>query len=217
MSRYYPMLVDLAGRRCLVVGGGPVAERKVRALLDAGAEVVVVSPTLTPDLRRLKRQGRVVHRPRPYRPGDLAGSLLVFGATDDPEVNGRLAEEAKAAGILANLADSRASSTFLVPAVITRGDLVIAISTGGDSPALAMKIREKLESIFGEEYGELMKVLDRVRKRAMRQVVDPGRRRALFERAVASDLLRLIRAGDAVAIDRAVEELFEEPASGLTR
>jgi precorrin-2 dehydrogenase/sirohydrochlorin ferrochelatase len=135
----------------------------------------------------------------------------VFGATDDPEVNGHLADEAKAAGVLANLADSPSSSTFLVPAVLTRGNLVIAISTGGDSPGLARKIREDLESVYGDEYAELLKVLGRVRERAMREVADPGRRRALLERAVEADLLTLIRTGDALGIERTVKGLFDEP------
>ncbi len=209
MSQYYPMMVDLAGRRCLVVGGGPVAERKVRALVEAGAEVVVVSPTLNPGLKGLKREGRIVHRPRRYRVGDLAGSFLVFGATGDPEVNGRLADEAKAAGVLANLADSPASSAFLVPATLRRGDLVIAISTEGNSPALARKIKEDLESVYGEEYAELLKVLEQVRERAMREVVDPARRRTLFERAIESDLLRLIRTGDAAGVEKTVKGLFD--------
>lgn len=209
MSQYYPMMVDLAGRRCLVVGGGPVAERKVRALVEVGAEVIVVSPTLNPGLKGLKREGRIVHRRRRYRAGDLARSFLVFGATNDPEVNGRLADEAKTAGVLANLADSPASSTFLVPATLRRGDLVIAISTEGNSPALARKIREDLESVYGEEYAELLRVLEQVRERAMREVADPGRRRTLFERAIESDLLRLIRTGDAAGVEKTVKGLFD--------
>lgn len=217
MGKYYPMMVDLAGRRCLVVGGGQVAERKVRALVEAGAEVVVVSPALIPGLEDLKREGRIVHRARSYRPGDVAGSLLVFGATDDRETNGRLADEAKAAGVLANLADSPASSTFLVPAALTRGNLVIAISTGGDSPALARKIREDLESVYGEEYAGLLKVMEQVRERAKREVADPERRRALFERAVESDLLERIRAGDAAGVERTVEALFSSPPDSPDR
>lgn len=217
MGRYYPLMVDLTGRRCLVVGGGVVAERKVRALLEAGGEVLVVSPVLTPGLEALKREGRIVHLARPYQPGDLAGSFLVFGATDDHRVNRRLADEAKAAGVLANMADSPTSGTFLAPAVLTRGDLVIAISTGGDSPALARKIREDLESVYGEEYAELLNVLERVRERAKREVADQGRRRALLERAVESDLLRVIRTGDVAGVERIVEGLFDGPPDSLNR
>ena len=217
MGRYYPLMVDLTGRRCLVVGGGEVAERKVRALLEAGGEVLVVSPALTPGLEALKREGRIVHLARPYQPGDLAGSFLVFGATDDHRVNRRLADEAKAAGVLANMADSPTSGTFLAPAVLTRGDLVIAISTGGDSPALARKIREDLESVYGEEYAELLNVLEQVRERAKREVADQGRRRALLERAVESDLLRVIRAGDVAGVERIVEGLFDGPPDSLSR
>ncbi len=217
MGRYYPLMVDLTGRRCLVVGGGVVAERKVRALLEAGGEVLVVSPVLAPGLEALKREGRIVHLARPYQPGDLAGSFLVFGATDDHRVNRRLADEAKAAGVLANMADSPTSGTFLAPAVLTRGDLVIAISTGGDSPALARKIREDLESVYGEEYAELLNVLERVRERAKREVADQGRRRALLERAVESDLLRVIRTGDVAGVERIVEGLFDGPPDSLNR
>ncbi len=217
MGRYYPMMVDLVGRRCLVVGGGAVAERKVRALLEAGGEVMVVSPTLSPDLKALKREGRIVHLARPYELGDLAGSFLVIGAADDRDVNSRLADEAESAGVLANVADSPSASTFLVPAVLTRGDLVIAVSTGGDSPALARKIKEDLESLFGEEYAEMLTVLERIRERAKREVADPGRRRALFERAVKANLLSLIRSRDAAGIERIVEGLFNGPQENLSR
>jgi len=209
MGRYYPLMVDLTGRRCLVVGGGVVAERKVRALLEAGGEVLVVSPALTPGLEALKREGRIVHLARPYQPGDLAGSFLVFGATDDHRVNRRLADEAKAAGVLANMGDSPTSGTFLAPAVLTRGDLVIAISTGGGSPALAKKLRQRLEQTIGPEYEAYLTALRLLRERARRAIADPRARQAVFRRAVESDLFERAARGDAAGVAACIEGLLQ--------
>ena len=131
MPNYYPMMVDLTGRRCLVVGGGRVAERKVALLIECGASVEVVSPATTPKLAALASTGAIRLAQRAVRSTDLPGAFLVFVATDDPEINRAVAAKAHEAGGLVNVADAPESCGFLVPSVVRRGDLTISISTGG--------------------------------------------------------------------------------------
>ena len=142
--RYYPALLDLQGVSCLVVGGGQVGERKVKTLLDCGAIVHLVSPELTPFLEEAVNQGRLRLRASSFAPAQLEGMFLVIGATDDPEVNRMISAEARSRRLLCNIVDRPRECSFIVPAIVRRGDLVIAVSTGGRSPALAKKIREDL-------------------------------------------------------------------------
>jgi siroheme synthase-like protein len=140
VSRYYPIFLDLQGRKAVVVGGGRVAARKAAGLAEAGAQVFVIAPGLSPELHGYRAERRA------YRSGDLKGAALAFAATNDRSVNHAVAEEAQRRRIPVNVADSREESTFLVPARITRGNLQIAISTGGQDPRLAKSLRQKLES-----------------------------------------------------------------------
>lgn len=149
--RYYPIFLDVCGRRVVVIGGGKVAERKVRKLLRAGARVRVISPELTPGLERLAAASRIRVSRRQYRSGELGrkranrrSPLLVFAATDDPAVQRAVRHDATAAGALVNLADRAEGSDFIVPASLTRGDLHIAISTSGTDPGLARFLRQQL-------------------------------------------------------------------------
>lgn len=209
MPPLYPMMVDLRGRRCLVVGGGAVASRKVAALLRAGAAVTVVSPALSPALARLAAGGRVSHRARPYRGSDLRGAWLAIGATDDPDVNARLGAEAARRGILVNVADAPRLCAFQVPSVVRRGDLTIAISTGGTSPALARRIRQDLEAIYPPGFGRFLGAMRRLRRRAQRELPDARARRAVFALALDSELRRASESGRRGAVDRAIDQLFE--------
>jgi uroporphyrin-III C-methyltransferase/precorrin-2 dehydrogenase/sirohydrochlorin ferrochelatase len=161
---YYPLFVDLADRACLVVGGGDIAEGKVQGLLGAGAHVTVVSPTLITSLADAARAGRIDHRPRTYRDGDLAGFALAFAATGDPTVNGAVAAEGCRRGVWVNAVDDPAHCDFIVPAVLRRGALTVAVSTGGASPALARAVREELEQHFGDDYAALVDVAGEVRR-----------------------------------------------------
>ena len=142
---YYPAFLDLRGRNCLVVGGGIIAERKVESLVECGARVMVVTREATNELAGLAQSSIIELRLRDYASDDLAGMFLVVAATDDPAVQARIGTEAKERGLLVNVVDDPANCTFIVPAVSRRGELAIAISTGGRSPALAARIREKLE------------------------------------------------------------------------
>jgi precorrin-2 dehydrogenase/sirohydrochlorin ferrochelatase len=173
----YPVnLVGLEHRACLVVGGGAVARRKVEGLLAAGARPRVVATEAAAELASLAERGVVDLALRPYEAADLEGAFLVIAATDDPELNRSIAAEAMARGALVNAVDDADASNFIVPAVVRRGELTIAVSTGGASPALARRLREKLEAQFGPEYEQLVGLLAELRPEIMGQCA-PGRPR----------------------------------------
>jgi precorrin-2 dehydrogenase/sirohydrochlorin ferrochelatase len=156
----YPIFLDLSGRRCVVVGGGEVASRKARKLLQARAEVVVISPEITPELGSVAVE---VHR-RLYEEGDLDNAYLAFAATDSREVNAAVAREAKERGIPVNVADKPSEGDFALPSTLRRGRLQVAVSTGGASPALARRIKDELEESFGPEWSGLVEELHAARR-----------------------------------------------------
>ena len=156
----YPIFLDLSGRRCVVVGGGEVASRKARKLLQARAEVVVISPEITPGLESIAVE---VHR-RPYKKGDLEGAYLAFTATDSREVNAGVAREAKERHIPVNVADRPSECDFALPSTLRRGRLQVAVSTGGASPALGRRIKDELEEVFGPEWAGLVEELHAARR-----------------------------------------------------
>jgi precorrin-2 dehydrogenase/sirohydrochlorin ferrochelatase len=161
----YPVFVDLAGRACVVIGGGPVAEGKVHGLLAAGATVTVVSPALTPALADAAGAGQIAHRRRLYQDGDLAGGIaLAFAAAGDVAVNAAVLAEGRRRGVWVNAADDPAHCDFILPSVLRRGALAVAVSTGGASPALARAVRKELEQVLGDEYAALVDVAAEVRR-----------------------------------------------------
>lgn len=160
----YPVNLILTGRRCLVVGGGRVAERKVSALLESGASVTLVSPALTADLAGWSARQKLVHLPKPFEAGDAAGYFLVICATDSPEINEQAALEAKRTGALVNVVDNPSLCDFTLPARLQRGGLSIAVSTGGQSPALARELRNELAETYGPEYAEYLEIAGRLRR-----------------------------------------------------
>jgi uroporphyrin-III C-methyltransferase/precorrin-2 dehydrogenase/sirohydrochlorin ferrochelatase len=194
--RYYPVLLDLADRSCVVVGGGAVAEGKVAPLVAAGARVTVIAPTLTPALAAQHRAGRFAHLGREYRQGDLAGAFLVIGATDDPDVNHAVHAEAVSAGALINVVDDVPYCGFILPSVLRRGDLTVAVSSAGHAPALAVRVRERLERELGDEYGRFLELAAELRAPLARAVPDFQQRKAIWYRLVDSDVLALLRAGE---------------------
>ena len=160
----FPLFVELSGRPCVVLGGGAVAERKVESLLATGALVTVVSPSLTPALTALVSAGRIVHVARGYMPGDLAGASLAFAATDDGVINAAVAEEGRERGVWVNAADDPAHCDAILPAVVRRGPITVAIGTGGASPALARAVRERVELLLPEAYGALAEIAGTARR-----------------------------------------------------
>lgn len=182
MASLFPMFVKLAGRRCLVVGGGPVAEGKVEGLLASGANLVVVAPEVTEKIATWNRQHRLTWHARRFQPSDLDGSFLVIAATGVDAVNESVFREAEARGILCNAVDEPERCHFYYPAVVCRGALQIAISTGGLSPALASRLRQELEEQFGPEYERWLEELGVLRQKAFALRADPRRRTRLLHR-----------------------------------
>lgn len=211
MRKFYPMMVDLRGKRCLVVGGGAVAERKVALLVECGGQVEVVSPKATARLTALASSRRIRLRRRPVRPSDVPGAFVVVAATDDPRVNRAVSEWVKRAGGLVNVADDPLTCSFLVPSVIRRGDLTVAISTGGGSPALAKKLRQRLEQTIGPEYEAFVAALRLLRERARQTIADPKERQAIYRRAVGSDLFEAAARGDAAGVAARIKDLVTLP------
>jgi len=193
----YPVNLNLSGRQCLVVGGGNVAERKAAALLDSGACVTLISPEVTPNLLAWVSQGRLIHCPRVYATGDAKGYMLVMCATDSPAVNEQAAMEAKQSGALVNVADTRALCDFTLPARLQRGGLSIAVSTGGQSPALARELRNELSGKYGPEYADYLEIASRLRREWQGTCVSSDERCQRWEEMKGFDpeVLELLRQG----------------------
>jgi precorrin-2 dehydrogenase/sirohydrochlorin ferrochelatase len=168
-SSYPIVLTDLSMARCVVIGGGAVAERKARQLIEAGARPTVISPAISEALAGWREAGQLEHIARAYAEGDLAGAALVIAATDDAAVNGLAAAEARRLGVLANIADDPGAGSFHTVATVRRGDLLISVSTGGASPGLAARLRRELEERYGPEYAELTRDAAARRPKAVRQ------------------------------------------------
>lgn len=208
----YPIvLTQLERVRCVVVGGGEVAARKVRALLDSGANVTVISPALQPQLAEWHAAGRIVHAARPYQAGDLTDAFLVIAATDRREVNAAVAAEAREHGLLCNIADDPGDSTFHTLGSVMRGDVLLAVATGGDSPALAAHIRRKLEATFGPEYGVLAQRLGALR-REIGPTLSPAARTQLWRALASDEVLEWLRSGDEARLERYIDTLVAELA-----
>ena len=203
----YPVgLTGLRERACIVVGGGTVAQRKVAGLLACGAHVTVVSPALTARLRGWAAAGRVLHLARPYQPGDLAGAFLAIAATGDPTVNAAVWREAERSGVLASCVDDPSRSHFVAPAVLRRGELVIAIATGGRSPALAAELRRMLARSIGREHGSLVRLAGDLRPRSKAL---PRVQRRVFARALLEgNTLGLLATGKNVAARAEAETIL---------
>jgi precorrin-2 dehydrogenase len=202
----YPALLILDGQPCVVVGGGVIAARKVEALESAGARVRVIAPELTPELEALAERDRIDPVRRAYQPGDLEEAFLVIAATDDPQVNTRVWEEARERGQLINSVDDVPHCNFFVPAVVRRGDLTLAVSTNGKSPAMAGRIRRELEERYGEPYAPLLTLLGEMRALIADRIPDFQRRKDVWYRLVDADLLeRMAQAGPSAARERALE------------
>ncbi len=194
-QEFYPMFLNISGKRCVVVGGGRVALRKVRALIEHGASVEVISPTLCPELNKLAETSEIKLLRRQYQAGDLKRALLAIAATDDKDINQQVVKEAKGKAVLVNAVDDLENSDFIVPSYARRGDITIAVSTAGRSPALARKIRTKLEKELGDEYASLVSLIGEVRAEAKRQGIKITGDD--WQEALDLDLLaRLLKRGD---------------------
>ncbi len=191
--KYYPVFLNLQGKLCAVVGGGRVAERKVQGLLRAGAKVKVISPRLTKRLVKLKEQGKIIGHSRNFRPADLKNAYLAIAATNDHYVNEKVYKQAMIQKIPVNVVDDPKQSSFIVPSLVKRGDIILAISTSGRSPALARFLRRKLEKDLGPEYSRLGKFLGILRNWLLSRPTESRERHRLFSLLASERSLDLIR------------------------
>lgn len=192
----------------MVIGGGAVAERKAMTLLDAGAAVRVIAPRVTAALRALAAAGRIQRVARRYRPGDLAEAYVVIAATDDGAVNQAVWREAQAAGVLVNAVDDVACSSFIAPALVQRGALTIAVSTGGVAPAYAARVRAALERQYGDECAAFLELMAGLRERIKTTCADPEARKELMYLLVDSEIIDLLRGGDQAAAAALAERII---------
>ena len=193
---YYPIFLDLDNQKVIVVGGGEVAERKIRTLLIYGCRISIISPHLTPHLKELVAKKKIHHIPYESLGKSLDDAFMVIAATDDPEVNSQIASQAKEQGLLVNAVDQPGDCNFIMPSIVKRGDLQIAISTAGRSPALAKKIRKEMESMFGPEYDSFIELLGMIRKKLLSRGQASSKNKIIFQELVDSNLLELIKKGD---------------------
>lgn len=191
---YYPIFLNIKGKRCVVIGGGEVALRKVKMLLECEADITVISPEFHQEISRLSKEKEIHLIQREYKAGDVKDAMIAIVCTDMKKVNRKVVDEAKKAGVLVNVADNPESSDFITPSFFRRGNLTVAVSTAGVSPALARKIRTKLEKDFGEEYASLLSLIGEVRSTMKRKgyIVD----RETWQDALdLGPLMRLVKAG----------------------
>lgn len=196
----YPIALRLEGRRCVVVGGGKVAARKVETLLASGAEVLVISPKADTSIVDARNAQRLRLENRPFREGDLDRAFLAIAATGSPQVNREVAREARDRGVLVNIVDDPDNSDFHVPAQVQRGDLLLTVSTSGASPALAKRIRQDLETQFGPEYKSYLSLLRTLRNILQQNVPEQAERQRLEELFIErGDALGALKFGDQTA------------------
>ncbi len=205
----YPIvLTALHEARCVVVGGGTIAERKVAALLDSAARVTVISPALTTTLQSWAAGGRLEHIERVYQPGDTDGAALVIAATDDRGVNAEVARAARCAGVLVNVADDPAAGTFHTVATVRRGDVLLTVSTGGASPGFTAALRRRIEAAVGPEYAELLDLLRAKRRGALLRLPAAARAR-VYEALLSDEVLDGLRSGRSEEVDTYVANVIE--------
>lgn len=216
MTAYYPVYLNLRGRRCVIIGGGTVAEGKIGRLLDSGAEICVVSPDATPGIRRFAADGAVAWEPRQYRPGDLEGAFIAIAATNVREVNRRIFAEAEQRGVMLNAVDDPPNCSFIAPSIVQRGPVTLAISTGGVSPALARKLRESLQVSADLAWADLSGVMAaaraRLRAAGLLSSVDPQR----WQCCITPQLLAMAQDGrDDEAAETLLSALTGDVGRGL--
>lgn len=212
LMKYYPVFLDIKDKFCLVVGGGKVGTRKAIGLASANARVRVVSLDFSRDLVEARFDNICLDK-KFFDPQDLNGVCLVFAATDSRELNARIKDAARRAGILCNIADGKDKGDFILPSVVNRGNLQVAVSTGGASPALARRLRQDLQTLFGSEYETMLRLMANIRKKMLAQGHDPEGHKKIFTDLVDQDLPAMIADGNIKKIDAVLARL---PGDGFT-
>lgn len=210
-SSLYPLFVNMADEKCLVVGGGEVAERRIEGLLEAGARVDVISPEVTPVIQVWALEGRIRYISRPYD-GERDGrdAVLIYAATDDATVNEQVVRDSRSRRQWVNRVDLQESGNVYIPASFTRGLLHIAVSTSGASPGMAVKIKQQLEKEYGPEYGEALDWIHSVRKKILKVVRNRQKRRRLLQDIIELDPVLLIREHRHIELDQIVEQWLQQ-------
>jgi precorrin-2 dehydrogenase/sirohydrochlorin ferrochelatase len=203
--KYYPAFIDLRGKTAVVAGGGRVAERKVKTLLKCGADVTVISPELTPGLARLSQKSSISHVRRNYRRGDVRGAFLVVAATSSRDVNARIAAESP---FLVNVTDAPDEGNFIVPSTITSGQLTMAVSTGGASPAIARAIRKELSRSYDTDFARYLRLIESLRKKAIREIADQKVRTRFLKEIASEEYLSLLRSEGFGTVHKRLKELI---------
>lgn len=196
MANLFPVFLSLSGKECLVVGGGQVAERKIADLLECEANINVISPTAGDLIRLWSNQGLINWQAREIEESDLNNIFLAFVATNNMHTNQMVANWCRERGIMVNAVDDPPNCDFYVPAVVRRNSLIVAISTEGKSPMFARRLREQLEELIGEEYGEFVDFLGELREPVKQAVSDIEERKRIFAALADSDILDLLKAGE---------------------
>ena len=209
-----PVMLRVAGKKCVVIGGGEVASQKVKQLIECKASVVVVSPNLCADLSELASQGRIEWLPMKYEPSVLDGAFLVFACTDDNEVNRRVFQDCEARKIWCNVVDVPELCSFYMPSVLRRGDLTVAVSTSGNSPAFARRVRLFLETVIGEEFGVLAELLGEMKNEMRKALKTVEQRRQFIELVWASDIWKHLREGDFESAKNRLRSCLREVVEG---
>ncbi len=205
--KYYPVFLDVKARPCLIVGGGPVGVRKARALEKCGAKVTLVSEYVDTACRDLERRGIRIEE-KMYEKADTKEMFLVFAATNNALLNQQVQADAGAAGALCNVADAADQSDFILPSTVDRGDLILAVSTSGASPAMAKKIREELFDQFGPEYADMLGLMRAVRKKLLASGHTPDDHRKSFHALIEKGILKQIENNDIPAVNRTLKEVL---------
>jgi precorrin-2 dehydrogenase / sirohydrochlorin ferrochelatase len=204
---YYPVFLNLNGKKTVVVGGGKVAERKIRALLQTKADITVISPEITARIRREEIKGRIRYICRQYKQGDLKNAFLVIAATDSAKINERVSREAPG---LVNVVDTPNMCNFIVPSVIKRGPLRIAVSTSGVSPALSRSIRQEIEQCYSKEFSAYLRSLRTIRSEAMKRIKDPQKRGEFLKAVATKEMIGILRGKGCNGAQKAVRQLFSK-------
>lgn len=210
---YYPVFIDLQDKDVLVVGGGAVAQRKIETLLEHKARPRIVSRHLTPFLKEMVKEGRVEFLGDDFLKDHLNGAFMVIAATNDARLNKEVSTLAQDRGLLVNAVDQPSDCNFIVPSILKRGDLTIAVSTSGKSPALAKKVRRDLEGQFGEEYGNLLNLMGHLRKEIIGLGFAQSENKRIFKELIDSDILMRIKGKDWKKVASIVNSILHKKIS----
>ncbi len=207
MNTYYPIYVQLRQQPCVVIGGGKIAQGKVEGLLAAEAQVTVIAPELTPQLHKLAQEKQITYHARTYQPGDLADAFMVICATDQADINHQVWQEASTNRQLVNVVDDTPRCNFIAPSILRKGDLTIAISTSGKAPALAVRLKERLQREIGPEYERFLELAGALREPLAQHIPDFDTRKALWYELVDSEILEALAHGEEILARAIISQL----------